>query len=91
MTRSAVKSTRFPVNLHRFPRLADSHGKSRVRVSDATQQYFEWATQSDNLALGNPENMARGSLGKITLAGCAYIGGGVPGSWASRNVSPPLL
>jgi hypothetical protein len=56
-------------------------------IGYATDRYFRWATQPDNLALGNPEDLARGSLGTITLAGCAYIGGGVPGSWASRNVS----
>jgi hypothetical protein len=37
-------------------------------------RWFGWATHSDNLALGDPENLARGGLGKMSLRGCAYIG-----------------
>ncbi len=48
-------------------------------------RYFDWATHSDNLALGDPENLARGGLGKMSLSGCAYIGGSKPGTWASGN------
>ena len=48
-------------------------------------RYFDWATHTENLALGDPENLARGGLGKISLSGCAYIGGGKPGTWASGN------
>lgn len=48
-------------------------------------RYFGWATHAENLALGDPENLARGGLGKISLSGCAYIGGGKPGTWASGN------
>ena len=52
----------------------------------ALDDFWKFATHKDNLALGDPENLARGGLGKISLTGCAYIGGSDPDQYITKGM-----
>ena len=55
-------------------------------IGYALDDFWQFATQRDNLALGDPENLSRGGLGKISLTGCAYIGGSDPDQYITTGM-----
>lgn len=55
-------------------------------IGYALDDFFNFATHSDNLALGDPEDLSRGGLGKISLTGCAYLGGSDPDQYITKGM-----
>ena len=64
----------------------DGEAVTNNHIGYALDDFFSFATHRDNLALGDPENLSRGGLGKISLTGCAFIGGSRPSTYIVKGM-----